>query len=446
MAATRPAGKPPRQVPVEIPPHVQQLLGAEADELLDALKLPPPVSIRLNPSKPTDVQGEPVPWCSQGRYLPERPRFTLDPLLHAGAYYVQEASSMMLGQALRACTTLPRNPIALDLCAAPGGKSTHLAALLPREALLISNEPVPNRQAALAENLWKWGHSNSVVTGAEPAAFLPMGPFCNLVLVDAPCSGEGMFRKDPQARAQWGPNLVKTCATRQQHILDAAWDLLAPGGFLVYSTCTWETCENEDQVHRLVQRGAEHWTIPIDPQWGVSRSNGGLRCWPHRVRGEGFFLALLHKPGAAVPQGGAAPPDALPHPADQWLHDPEAFRPVERGHTLFAVGARWHSLVSRLARTVRCIAPGSPVAVHKGGTWMPHPALALNGMLDHGQFNLLDLDSSQALGFLRGEPIPATHAAGTALVRYRNLGLGWVHGAGNRWNNRWPPEWRIRLR
>ncbi|HRQ85775.1 MAG TPA: hypothetical protein PLV70_11735, partial [Flavobacteriales bacterium] len=128
-------------------------------------------------------------------------------------------------------------------------------ALLPRKALLISIEPVPNRQAALAENLWKWGHSNSVVTGAEPAAFLPMGPFCNLVLVDAPCSGEGMFRKDPQARAQWGPNLVKTCATRQQHILDAAWDLLAPGGFLVYSTCTWETCENEDQVHRLAQRG-----------------------------------------------------------------------------------------------------------------------------------------------------------------------------------------------
>lgn len=203
--AHRPA---PAQAPMELPPHVQQLLGPQSAALRDALSAPSPVSIRHNPLKQAAQLGLPVPWCAQGRYLEERPVFTLDPLLHAGAYYVQEASSMLLEQAVRACTGLPEEAVALDLCAAPGGKASHLAALLHPDALLVANEPVRSRQPALLENLWKWGRPGTVVTGADPAAFRPLGAFCDLVLVDAPCSGKAcsgkILRPCPMGRPAGG--------------------------------------------------------------------------------------------------------------------------------------------------------------------------------------------------------------------------------------------------
>ncbi|MFT3885226.1 MAG: RsmB/NOP family class I SAM-dependent RNA methyltransferase [Flavobacteriales bacterium] len=216
--------------PIAVPPHVAALLGEEAPALLAALEGPSPISIRLNRRKPVPDRGSPVPWCGMGRYLLERPVFTLDPLLHAGCYYVQEASSMLLEQAVHAAGPWPADTVALDLCAAPGGKSTHIADLLPEEALLICNEPVRPRQAALQENLLKWGRTGTVITGARPEAFLPLGAFADLIVVDAPCSGEGMFRKEPFARTQWNDGLVEHCALQQRAILEVAWELLRPGG------------------------------------------------------------------------------------------------------------------------------------------------------------------------------------------------------------------------
>lgn len=451
MAARRPLkSKASREALPELPPHVAGLVGAEAADLLHALHQPPPVSIRWNPAKHKAADGEQVPWCAQGRYLPERPVFTLDPLLHSGAYYVQEAASMLLEQALKACVPMPSDAVVLDLCAAPGGKSTHLAALLPRQALLISNEVVRARQAPLTENLWKWGRHDCVVTAEDPQDFLPMGPFCDLLVVDAPCSGEGMFRKDPHARDQWGPNLVRTCAARQSTILGHAWNLLKPGGYLVYSTCTWETAENEDQVEGLVRKGAELLHVPVQGQWGVVQTAAGIRCYPHRVRGEGFFMALLRKPMEAMGPAGTTtlgrPMSAGADTVRQWLRNGDGFALLEHRAVLHAIGTPWAALATALAGAVQVLAPGIPVALRKGDGWQPHPALALNAILDPSAFPAMDLGVEQTLRYLRGEAMPATGASGTALVRCNGLGLGWANGAGNRWNNLWPAEWRIRMR
>lgn len=393
-----------------------------------------------------------MPWCAQGRYLPGRPIFTLDPLLHAGAYYVQEASSMLLERAFQRTGLAAHDVLALDLCAAPGGKSTHLAALLARGSLLVSNEPVAARQAALLENLWKQGLPHVVITGSTPEDMQrgAAGAF-DLVLVDAPCSGEGMFRKDPFARTQWSERLVSACAGTQAGILDAAWALLAPGGHLIYSTCTWEPAENERQVARMLERGALPLPLGTDPAWGIEEGPLGCRCYPHRLRGEGLFMALLRKPGGGPARTtGSARTVAAgdPHP---WIGSGFAVCTHSDADAMYAIPAAWYRFTERLRRDVHLLSAGVPVAERKGAGWRPHPALALSTALAREAFPAMDLDRDAALAFLRGETsIPGTPPPGPdhpgMLVRYQGLGLGWLHPAGGRWNNGWPKPWRIRMR
>ncbi len=448
MGGKRPLAHRNREVPIELPLHVLELLGEEAGTLLHELQQPAPVSIRGNPLKPVPLAGVSVPWCSQGRYLDQRPVFTLDPLFHAGAYYVQEAASMLVEQALQAVGLLPVEAMVLDLCAAPGGKSTHLASLIPEGALLVANELIQARQAPLLENLWKWGRSNVVATGANPEAFAALGPVFDLILVDAPCSGEGMFRKDPHARAQWGPNLVAGCALRQQKILDAAWAALKPGGHLIYSTCTWETCENEQQVQRLAALGAQVVPLPVNPAWGVETGEFGLRCWPHRVCGEGFFIALLRKHGSLDTHARhtAAPENGLDSAMQNWIRQPKQWAAMPQEDVVHAIGMQWAGVVNQLRAALPVVAPGIPIALRKGATWIPHPAWALNVCLENQAFQRLELDREQILRYLRGEALPAHAAQGTMLVSYQGLPMGWANGTGNRYNNRWPAPWRIRMR
>jgi len=437
----------PADRPFVFPPVVRELLGSETEALLKVLDGPSPISIRLNPLKPFPTVGSIVPWCANGRYLEERPVFTLDPVLHAGAYYVQEASSMLLEQAIKACGPLAPDTVALDLCAAPGGKSTHLAELLPKEALLVCNEPVRARQGALMENLWKWGRPNTVITGSLPEAFAPLGAFFDLIVIDAPCSGEGMFRKDPFARTQWNEALVEQCATLQTEILDIAWKLLRPGGHLIYSTCTWEPRENEDHIKELIEQGAEHLPIAVDPAWGMEDSGLGLRCYPHRVKGEGLFIAALRKPGDREQRvDHVAQYRSSEGPFTAWLKGPEQQYFSEHEDQVHALSSRWIDHVQRLGNAVRMLAPGIPVAQRKGSEWVPHAALALNGSLDRTAFPEKDLDHDAALHFLRGESLPASSAEGRVLITFHGLPLGWGSGAGNRWNNGWPSSWRIRMR
>ncbi|MDR0737903.1 MAG: RsmB/NOP family class I SAM-dependent RNA methyltransferase [Prevotellaceae bacterium] len=276
--------------------QMQNLLGEDWNDFAEALQQAPPVSIRYNRHKNAAPQdAEEVAWCAMGRYLTTRPVFTLDPLLHAGAYYVQEASSMFLEQA----AVLWRGQTGLrflDLCAAPGGKSTHLADLMPAGSMLVSNEVIRTRTAALSENLTKWGNPNTVITHNDPEDFASLPGFFDVMLIDAPCSGEGLFRKDPAAMEEWSEAHVKFCAERQRRIVSGAWDALKEEGLLLYSTCTCNREENENNIRWITQHlGAEVVHIPLQPAWNVTTNEYGHRFFPHKTKGEGFFISLLRK-------------------------------------------------------------------------------------------------------------------------------------------------------
>lgn len=421
--------------------------GAEPEALVKALDAVPPVSIRLNPLKPFPIQADQVPWCTQGRYLPERPSFTLDPLLHAGAYYVQEAASMLLEQAVLASGAMQRDTLALDLCGAPGGKTTHLLSLLTPGSLVIANEVEPGRRRILAENCWKWGAPNVAIAGSDPAALEDLSGIFDLIVVDAPCSGEGLFRRDPFARRQWSPQLVQQCAAVQQRIVEQAWDALAPGGTIIYSTCTWELEEDEARMAQLLALGAEPLPLPISAAWGVvpSERDGAIayRCYPHRLQGEGFFLFAARKPGQ-LPSRDARP---VIHRTDPppWIDQQACLSLVERAGIRYARPAAWAAALDRIAGALALEAPGIPVAERKGDGWVPHAAAALSALRAADHRPVLDLSLPEALAYLRGAALSAADAQGTALVRHRGLGLGWAQGAGRRWNNRWPSPWRIRM-
>ena len=438
-------------IPLSLPPSVEALLDGESDALLRALALESPVSIRFNPWKPFGPTGARVPWCEQGRYLAERPVFTLDPLLHAGTYYVQEASSMLLEQALKVTGLGDQAILALDMCAAPGGKSTHLVSLLNSGSLLVCTEVVPARRDTLSENLWKQGFSNTLIAGSEPAAFGDLGERFDLVLVDAPCSGEGMFRKDAFARQQWNEKLVASCARTQRDILRHAWATVRPGGWLVYSTCTWERSENEEQVHDLIRQGAIYTPIPMADEWGIVETYACYRCYPHRVKGEGLFISLLRKPGTSAPHVWFPRPGRIPTEVTGWLTPSDMVDVVEYSDLLFASPAPWSVTIGALQSTLHLASPGVPIAERKGDTWRPHPALALNRFLEQSAFPDVALNLEQALSYLRGETALSLGSngkdgTGVRLMRYAGLPLGWMHAAGDRWNNGWPKAWRIRMR
>ena len=233
-----------------------------------------------------------VKWCEYGRYLSERPKFTYDPMFHAGAYYVQEASSMFVWQALT--QLVDKDAVVLDMCAAPGGKSTAIAQYLSEDGFLVSNEYVPQRAHVLVENITKWGAPNCVVTNNAPRHFEKLKSRFDAILVDAPCSGEGMFRKDERAREEWSPANVEMCVERQREILESAWHVLKPGGVLIYSTCTFNSHENEEQVQWLIdEMGAEYLPIKIGEDWMITETERGYRFLPHKTRGEGLLSVFM---------------------------------------------------------------------------------------------------------------------------------------------------------
>lgn len=441
---------------------MQQLLGAEFSAFLLALQEPAPVSVRENPAKkasdhaPLFAAAEPVPWHPNGWYLPERPVFTLDPLLHAGAYYVQEASSMFLQEALRQALTPNAPRKVLDLCAAPGGKSTLLLAALAG-SLVVSNEVIRSRVSVLRENLERWGDPRAAVTSAEATDFAQLAGWFDVVVTDAPCSGEGLFRKDPDAVREWSPEQVNLCAARQKRILSGAVEALKPGGLLVYSTCTYNAQENDDNVAWLSREFAlDPVRLTLSPEWGIAEHVQGYQFFPHRLRGEGFFISLLQKKtGTARNHGASAqfrslqalPKKQIPElapwfhpdtslaffqtPAGEVLAFPEALEPDFRVLDKFLKN-KWFGLYA---------------GTFKGRDFIPGHALALSSICSP-TLPGIELDREQALRFLKKEifELPAgAPAKGWALARYRGLNLGWLKIVPGRWNNYLPAERRIRM-
>lgn len=439
-------------------------------------------SVRLNPFK-ENVGGEPllagfsgaenVKWCSNGYYLAERPVFTLDPLFHCGAYYVQEASSMFVEAALKAMEL--DGPVkVLDLCAAPGGKSTHIASVIGSDSLLVSNEVIRSRSVILADNMAKWGCGNVVVTNNDPRDFSRLNGFFDVVFVDAPCSGEGMFIKDHQSIGEWSLANVELCAARQKRILQDIWSALAPGGYLVYSTCTFNHFENDDNLKYIIDEfGAQtvcaHELLEQFVGKGILKSrHGGYQFVPGLVVGEGQFLAIVRKPsddckgdknsrpgkgdkGSKTGKGGKGGKNAL----QGFNYLPSSDYGFELcGEIVKAYPKAHEADIKYLESSLKIVSSGIAVATVKGKDFIPHADFALQnalkemvsaGTLPKG-IAAVEVDRETALKFLAKEPVVLSSAPmGYILLMYRGLGLGFVKNLGNRTNNLLPMARRIRM-
>lgn len=447
---------------VEFERQMTDLLGRDDYlRLSEALSSDPVIGIRPNkalgysPAVPLDR----VPWSSCGYRLPQRVAFTFDPLFHAGGYYVQEPSSMFVEQALQqALQGLAEAsggavaPLVLDLCAAPGGKSTLLRSLLPDGSHLVANEPMAPRARTLLENIVKWGNPDVTVTSDLPETFGKLPEAFDVVAVDAPCSGEGMFRKDATAREQWSPALVRRCADLQRQIVGGVWPALRDGGYLVYSTCTYNSLEDEGNVAWMVEQlGAEVVDIPVSDSWGIvgNLMSGShfpvYHFMPHRTVGEGFFLALLRKKGHYFPDSSDARLTALrqlvrvlfPATPDmdfsgsrrhgKNVRDKVRQKPQE---TFADVWARRFDL--------------SPGLLSQKKVLAEIPAqMALR--LHYKDIPNVELTYAEALRFLRREALTLSPdvPCGIVAVTYEGHPLGFANQLGSRANNLYPSAWRI---
>ena len=456
--------------------NMKSYFGDEFDAFIHSLDVPVTTSIRLNPAKintvsqpelavspsPLERVGERlIPWTENGYYLSERPSFTFDPLFHAGVYYVQESSSMFLEQAFRAIPFID-NPIrVLDLCAAPGGKSTHLLSLMNQDSLLVSNEPIANRNHILRQNLSRWGNSNVVVTQNKASDFAKLGAFFDVIVIDAPCSGEGLFRKDKNAITEWSEANVTMCAERQRDILTNIVQCLKPNGYLIYSTCTFEEAENLDNINFLVkEHGMESLSIPdadsFKPEL-TTVSNGdakGYSFYPHHTRGEGFFISLLRKPGyesrtvSSPLQGvwGSGPDktttELLPY-IIKFVDHAESFTVLKHEPYYNILPTVFHRDYKTLAQYLYIRNAGISAGEIKGKDFIPAHELSLYQGF-RKDFPSAELDIKSAISYLKAETIsiPTDHR-GWTVIRYRGANLGFVKALPNRINNYFPKEWRI---
>ena len=447
--------------------YLAQVVGeGNLSAVLDALSGEPSVSVRINPAKagsPTEIFGNlvsgPVEWNRHAAFLSERPAFTLDPLIHAGAYYVQDSSAMFPGKAFR--DVLDKvlesgiiSPKVLDLCAAPGGKTTDISASLRESCkggyLLISNEIMKQRAAVLADNAAVWGDPSVVVTSVDPKAFGTLPGFFDIIVADVPCSGEGMFRKDDEAVSQWSEENVALCQARQRRIVADVWPSLAEGGFLVYSTCTFNNLENDDNVKWICSEfGAE--IVGIDG-CGLLRTECGVSLVPGFVRGEGQYCAVLRK---TSPSAGTAACSGRQQ--DRWQKLPEAhasiIRPlldeemamIVKDGRIVAVPEYVRCLLSML-EPLRPLARGLAVGMFKGKDFIPDADLALSLSLRRGAFNEFEVNRETALSFLHRDPVRLPDAErGMLLLVYRGLPIGFVKNLGNRCNSLHPLHRRIRM-
>lgn len=435
--------------------HLSGILGENLEAFKAALNTPSPVSIRLNPNKPLDLgPGEQVNWNSEGRYLEERPVFTLDPAFHAGAYYVQEASSMFLKEALKQSIDLSRSLKVLDLCAAPGGKTTLLAALLKETDLLVANEVIKTRVGVLKENLQKWGFPSVIVSNQDPETFADLEGFFDIVLVDAPCSGEGLFRKDPGAVNEWSEDSVQMCSARQKRILRAASMLVAPRGVLVYSTCTYNTHENDENAAWLAQTfdfAPVKLEVPSD--WGIEERSPGYQFYPHKVKGEGFYLSVFKQQG--FDQNFTKAKVKL-NRVTRWQKEKirswietDRFDSYEyftkNDGVIVAIHNDLHDAYGSVLRALDKRSSGLEIGMFKGDDFIPLHGLALSPLVA-ANIPSIELDRDNALRFLKKEHFDSPGAVpGWGLVKYQGLNLGWVKVLGDRVNNYLPKEWRIRM-
>lgn len=403
-------------LPVDFEKYTRQLMGEQLyTELLKGLSEDVPVSIRVNPFKCPEhfsipLKDDCVPWCQYGYYLKHRPNFTFDPLFHAGLYYVQEASSMFHEHVIQQLIHEIGNDDlrVLDLCAAPGGKSIAIRSILPDNCLLYSNEPIRARAQVLMENMLKWGHPNVVVTNNYARDYQRANMRFDIIVADVPCSGEGMFRKDANAIGEWSLQNVEKCWRLQREIITEIWPCLKPGGYLVYSTCTFNAHENEENVNWIAEQlGADFVNVHTKEEWNITGSlidqHPMYRFIPGKTRGEGLFVAVLKKHEDDAPN----------------VHAREA--------------------MLRIMTDEQLVPPNKKKDI-------PNHSKALSIRLQRNEYPNVDIDYQQAISYLRKEAIvlPSETPRGIVLLTYQHAPIGFAKNIGNRANNLYPMEWRIK--
>ncbi len=421
----------------------------------------PPVSIRYNKNKnKKHLKIErPVLWCEDAYYLTERPLFTLDPLFHAGTFYVQEASSMFLREVLIQFIETESLTV-LDLCAAPGGKTTLMLDYFNNNSLIVANEVIKSRYKILRENIIKWGNTNMITTSADAKDLGALNGFFDLVVVDAPCSGEGLFRKDAGAMNHWSEDNVKLCAARQKRILKDIIPSIKNNGFLIYSTCTYNSLENDENIKWLSnEMGFEVLQIDTSRFNGIQKTPYGCQFYPHLIKGEGFFISILQKKDSSITKNISSKKKTKRKNAENELSilnkkEKEKIQDFILNNELTyfydndkinAINSHFKERVTILKNKIKWIEIGLSLGEIKKNALVPNHEWAMS--LDVNQdLPFVELDEKQALLYLKRENIYLEQASkGWNLVRYKGQNLGWVKHLGNRTNNYYPKEWRIRM-
>lgn len=436
----------------------KSLPQVEVAALLEAIQTPAPASVRVNAKKGATIQPDliqtAVPWSEHAFILKERPAYFADPAFHAGAYYSQEASSTIIEEVVKQLLeTMPSKAIMLDLCGAPGGKSTILASQLRAEDVLVANEVIHSRTPVLHENLIKWGAANHIVTRADAFHLGQSGILFDLILADMPCSGEGMFRKDPDSMNEWSPENVNHCALRQTKIAHEIWPALKEGGYLIYSTCTYNRQENENNVNQICKElGGELLVLSVEQHAEVYFQETGMyRLMPHRSMGEGFFFAVIRKVSNSLAspshrkgnKGNFTPVRINEIPSSSlgcYRRENEIY-----GIQPFAMD----SALDILNLLPMIYAPGTLLGKtfeKKGGPalFKPEVGLALLS-LSSQHYPKIALTDEQAIAYLQRQSLPnALALKGISTATWGRIALGFVNGVNHQWNNLWPMEWRLR--
>jgi 16S rRNA C967 or C1407 C5-methylase (RsmB/RsmF family)/NOL1/NOP2/fmu family ribosome biogenesis protein len=440
---------------------MHELIPDELDKFEKSLNEEPPTSIRFHPEKKSKFHAnlEKIPWCNSAFYLDKRPSFTKDPLFHAGAYYVQEASSMILEFVLTQFIGPSSHPSILDLCAAPGGKSSHILSFLRGKGLLISNEVIKSRSFILRQNLTKWGYANSIITQNDPSAFSKANITFDCILIDAPCSGEGMSRKDNSILDEWSRDNINFCSSRQRRIIGNIVPRLQENGILIYSTCTYNHRENLENCYWMAEEfGLESMEIPFEKKWNIlelkNSGTHGYQFFPHRQKGEGFFISVLKKTRPVKnskskknnqSQYFVSVSKSKLKIFDTWVKDSSAYRfYIDRNNKIYML-PNSIDVENILNHSLNLLSLGLEIGKLKHDVFIPSHSLALSTIV-HPDIKKIDLEKGMALKYLKGEAIRLEiKTKAWILVCYQGLALGWIKALGNRINNYYPKEFRIRM-
>lgn len=456
------------KLPVKFLDRMQSLLGDEFDAFQKAIELPVPVSVRINPKKnTTPFEGSSnIPWCDKAYFLKERPAFVFDPYFHCGSYYVQESSSIVLDHLIRSSVDLNQPIAALDLCASPGGKSTLTASLLNDDSFLLSNELVGSRARVLEENLIRWGQTNTYVSNNHSRDFKALKSFFDLIVLDAPCSGEGMFRKHQLSIDQWSNNKIDSLATIQAELLEEMAALLKPNGVIIYSTCTHSLEENENNVAAFLNNNEEFElvNIPVPEEWGFSNQIAKehfpelphqYRAFFHKAKGEGFFFSVLRKKEDSSmgkykkPKKTNTPLKPLDQKfikeVSKYIEQPENYEYRTKVMDVYAIPKSSFKQMEILNAHLRLIKPGLLIGQTKGKNFVPSIDLALSEAVNK-ELLTIKVNKDDAIKYYKGlnPEIEFSGEQGWYIIQFDGNNLGWAKVLKNRINNHLPKSWKIR--